>query len=217
MRPLHELIDTTDPALPLIHGWVSAAVRPVEVLPPSSKRDDSLLHTQVTTKSPMGAVVYETGGILVDHGWLRILGSGHQRLTRTLPRWNEGRSNGFLLVADDAVGGFFAINGGAFGQDVKSLYYFSPDSLGWERLGIGYSAFLKWVCSGRLEQFYAWIRWAGWEADASTLHGDRCFAFYPPLFTEEGKGGSGRREEVPVKEAWGLQMGFRRQLDNAAL
>ena len=30
---------------------------------------------QMPTSSPMGAVIYETGGILIHHGWLRILGS----------------------------------------------------------------------------------------------------------------------------------------------
>src|SRR5689334_17854253 len=107
----------------------------------------------------MGAVVYETGGILIDNGWLRVLGSGHDRLTRTMPRWNEGRADGFYLVADDAVGGFFAINGGALGPDAKNLYYFAPDSLEWEPLNFGYSTFLQWACAGPLEKFYEWIRW----------------------------------------------------------
>jgi hypothetical protein len=133
-------------------------------------------------------------------------------LTRTLPGWNEGRTDGFLLLADDAVGGFFAINGGGLGADLKNLYYFAPDALDWEPLEIGYSAFLQWAFAGKLDVFYEWIRWEGWEADAARLHGDRCYAFYPPLFTTEGKGGSGRRAEVPVDEAWGLQMEMRKQL-----
>src|SRR4051812_31746432 len=113
MRSVNELINLDDPGFPLVRGWVEAAVRPVEILPPSVARVDALVETQVTTRSPMGAVVYETGGILVDGGWLRILGSGHPRLGRTLPAWNLGRGAGFYLVADDAIGGFFAINGGA--------------------------------------------------------------------------------------------------------
>src|SRR5262245_20953998 len=124
MRPLDELINVDDPGMPLVREWVAAAVRPVEILPPSDEREDALLETQVTTRSPMGAIVYETGGILIDHGWLRILGSGHPRLARTLPGWNGGRSDGFFLVADDAIGGFFAINGGGLGPDIKNLYYF---------------------------------------------------------------------------------------------
>ena len=111
-KTLEELVNMQEPAFPLVQEWVAKAVRPVEMLPPSPGRDEVLLQTQVTTRSPMGAIVYETGGVLFDRGWLRVLGSGHERLTRTLPGWNEGRCDGFYLVADDAVGGFFAINGG---------------------------------------------------------------------------------------------------------
>jgi hypothetical protein len=215
MRPLHELINLNDPGFPLVREWIEAAIRPVEVLPPSDSRDDALVETQVTTRSPMGAIVYETGGILVDGGWLRILGSGHSRLTRTLPRWNAGRSDGFYLVADDAVGGFYAINGGALGEDVKNVYYFAPDALDWESMEGNYSQFLAWAFSGKLDRFYEWIRWPGWDGDVAMLHGDRCYAFYPFLFTKEGKGGCGRRAEVPIEEAWGLQMDLRKQLGPA--
>src|SRR5436190_17512085 len=149
MRSLEELINVNEPALPLVREWVAQAVRPVELLPPSPDRDRALLQTQVTTRSPMGAIIYETGGILIDDGWLRVLGSGHERLTRTLPGWNVGRSQDYLLFADDAVGGFFAINGGAFGTDLKAVYYFAPDSLEWEVLGVGYSQFIHWACSGK--------------------------------------------------------------------
>jgi hypothetical protein len=119
-------------------------------------------------------------------------------------------------VADDVIGGFFAINGGALGPDVKNVYYFAPDSLDWEPLKIGYSSFLEWACTGeKFDRFYDWIRRPGWESDVAKLHGDRCYAFYPPLFTKEGKGGVGRREEVAVEEAWGLQMELRKQLGPA--
>jgi len=58
----------------------------------------------------MGAVVNETGVILVDNGWIRILGSGSEKLKRSLPKWNKGKSFSdfgqampFLLIADDAI------------------------------------------------------------------------------------------------------------------
>lgn len=212
MRPAHDLINHDEPAFPLVREWARAAIRPVEILPPSEGREGALLQIQVTTRSPMGAVVYETGGILVDGGWLRVLGSGHPRLTRTLPAWNAARGDGFCLIADDAVGGFFAINGGALGPDVKDVYYFAPDSLGWEPLKMGYSQFLQWAFSGTLEPFYDWIRWPGWDADVRRLHGDQCYFFYPFLFTKEGQGGHGRRGEVPVEESWAVQMDLRKQL-----
>ncbi len=69
----------------------------------------------------MGAIALETGGILIDHGWLRFLGSGHERMRGSLLTWNAngGMIESHLLknafiVAHDVVGGFFALNGGAF-------------------------------------------------------------------------------------------------------
>src|SRR5258707_6347690 len=126
MKPIEQLINREQPGWPLVQQWLSEASNPVEVLPApdDAARKQALVETQVTTRSPMGAVIYETGGILVDHGWLRILGSGHPRLPRSLPGWNRPRSYAgsgvpppFLLVADDVAGGFFAIDGGGLRAD----------------------------------------------------------------------------------------------------
>jgi hypothetical protein len=212
MRPLDDLLDPGNAGIQSVRDWMRAAVRPVEMLPPSVDRDDALVAMQVTTRSPMGAVVHETGGILFDHGWLRVLGSGHPRLSRSLPGWNVGKDDGLLLVADDAIGGFFAINGGALGSDAKEVFYLAPDSLDWEPLGGGYSDFLVWACSGDLDQFYDWIRWPGWADEVAALPGDRCWTFYPFLFTTEGAGGKGRRTDVPVDEIWRLHLQLRKQL-----
>jgi hypothetical protein len=141
MLPIDELINVQDPGIAKIREWMRNAVNPCEVLPPSAQREEVLVQTQVTTRSTMGAIAYETGGILIDGGWLRFLGSGHPKLSRTLPGWNHGRSSGFYLVADDAVGGFFAMNGGAFGDDMKNMYYWPPDSLDWKPMKIGFTDF----------------------------------------------------------------------------
>ena len=84
MRPLSELINTEDPAWPMVQELIANATNPVEVLPAHPVDREVALHAiQVTTRSTMGAIVYETGGLLIDHGWLRILGSGHDRLPRS--------------------------------------------------------------------------------------------------------------------------------------
>ncbi len=179
MRKLADLLETKDPAWPLVQEWIHAAANRTEVLPATDpQRAEALVQLQVTTRSPMGAVVYETGGILVDHGWLRLLGSGHPRLPRSLPEWNRGRtwtdprqSPPLLLVADDVVGGFFALNGGALPGGPGSTFYFAPDTLDWEVLGFGYTTFLQWAFSGDLAGFYAACRWPGWEAEVKQVHG----------------------------------------------
>ncbi|MDR3003750.1 MAG: DUF2625 domain-containing protein [Acidovorax sp.] len=209
MRTLDALLDQNEPALPLIEAWAQDASVAVELLPPSAERDAVLLALQVTTRSPLGALAHGTGGILVDGGWLRMLGSGHARLPRPLHRWNQGRGHGFLLIADDAVGGFFAINGGGLGEDVGKVHYLAPDTLAWESLEIGHTAFVQWAFSDGLRDFYRDLRWDGWERDVAVLDGERCFSFYPFLFTAQGGVQSSARKPVPVAEHYDftLRMG----------
>lgn len=181
-------------------------------------RDAALLAIQVTTRSPMGAIVYETGGLLIDHGWLRILGSGHSRLPRSLASWNEGRTMfgderppGYLLVADDVLGGFFAINGGSLGPEQGSVFYFAPDTAEWENLDYSYSQFVYWCLQGNLAGFYESLRWPGWEQEISTLGGDQAISVYPFLFTK-GKPirepiAERHRGVVPIAEMFSLFVG----------
>jgi hypothetical protein len=141
VKSLKELL-SEEPVWQLVHEWIAAASNQVEVLPARDPdRSRALEEMQVTTRSPMGAVVYETGGLLIDDGWLRVLGSGHPRLPRTLPGWNKGRTLSeaqsappILVVADDAIGGSFAINGGGLDGPQGHVHYFAPDRLKWESL-----------------------------------------------------------------------------------
>jgi hypothetical protein len=66
MKSLGQLIERNDPAFPLIKEWASAAINDCMLLPPSANRGEILLAMQVTTRSVMGAIAYETGGVLID-------------------------------------------------------------------------------------------------------------------------------------------------------
>ena len=214
-RPLTELINTQDPGWPVVQGWIASAKNKIQVLPKTAARADSaLLAAQVTTRSPMGAVVYETGGIIVDNGWLRILGSGSPGLNRDLMGWNKGKQQGLLLVADDALGGFFALNGGAFGQaTLGKIYYLSPDNLEWEPLDKNYSEFLVFCFSGNLNKFYDNMRWKGWQPEIAPLNSSQGIACYPFLFTEEGTNiNKTVRKAVPLQELWLFSNDMRQKL-----
>jgi hypothetical protein len=214
MRQLHELLERQDPAWPEVESWIQEATNAVELLPPSEPaRGEALLASQVTTRSPMGAVIYETGGLLIDHGWLRVLGSGHPRLPRSLPGWNHGRSSRgdggpppFLLIADDVLGGFFALNGGRFAGKVGVVWYGAPDSLEWESLDATYTVFLQWCLSGDLAGYYASQRWPGWEEEVSRLAGDQGYTIYPPLCTQGPPIGERSRAPAPLAELYGLYL-----------
>ena len=216
MRSLPELVNKEDPGWALISKWIAEAKNHIQVLPKTASRADSaLLAAQVTTGSPLGAIIYETGGILVDSGWLRILGSGSPSLNRDIMSWNTSKNDGFLLVADDLIGGFFAINAGAFGSEsLGKVFYLSLDNLEWEPTDRSYSDFLIFCFSGDLEKFYLDARWRDWARDVRQLSGMQGITCYPYLFTKEaGDINKVTRKTVPIVELWTFQNQMRQQLN----
>jgi hypothetical protein len=215
MKTFEELLNTQEPGWAVVQEWLRKATNPVEVLAPvEANRKPALVTTQVTTRSPMGAIVYETGGILVDYGWLRILGSGCERLPRSMPEWNRGRSIAeygesapYWLVADDVIGGLFALAGAT-----GSISYFAPDTLRWEPMGMGYSQFIYWCFTGDTAKYYADYRWSGWQEDVKDLPGDRVFNFYPFLWAKAESLESRSRKQVPIAELCDLQLDIITQL-----
>lgn len=221
MRPVEELINKADPGWTVVEQWIKDAKNKVEILTVDTvKAKDALYKTQVTTRSPMGAVIYMTGGLLVDDGWIRILGSGNVRLNRTLPDWNKGKAfkefgeaASYFLIADDAVGGFFLLNGGALGKDLGKVYYFAPDNLEFEPMEMSYSQFLLFCFNYDLDNFYKGNRWTNWREEVKKLDGNEVYNFVPFLWTKEGKDiNKNKRKEVPVEEQFSLNLDFRKQL-----
>src|SRR6185295_13025926 len=117
----------------------------------------------------------ETGGLLVDNGWIRILGGGHKRLPRPIHEWNRmtagaaHRLPGTIVVGDDVLGGFFAINGGGLKGPPGHVFYCSPDSLEWEDLWPSYSDWVVAMMSVDLEEFYKGLRWPKWRREVEAL------------------------------------------------
>lgn len=221
MRTVEELINEKDSGWPYVKEWIDSAKNKVEILTvDNQKAKETLYKTQVTTRSPMGSIVYETGGLLIDNGWIRILGSGNEKLKRSLPDWNLGKAykdfgqqTPFLLIADDAIGGFYILNGGGLGNDLGRVYYLAPDNLEFEPLNLTYTEFLNFCFNNDLEEFYKGYRWKDWKEDVSKLNGDNVFNFFPYLWTKEGKNIENiSRKEIPIEEQYSLNLDFRKQL-----
>lgn len=219
-RQLSELINDKEPAWPQVKAWVTGASRPVEVLDSNPTRaKDVLVALQVTTRSPMGAIAFQTGGLLIDSGWVRLFGGGCSRFEGDLARWNglgprplTDAFDGAMLVGHDAIGGFFALDGGALGEGKGHAYYLAPDTLSWEKLTDSYSALLVFLLQGDLAGFYADLRWDGWAHDVKALSPDRGFHFHPPLFAEAEAGTPRSRKDVPMTELLALTLDFMEQL-----
>lgn len=205
VRPLSELL-SSEPFLRDFQRWTDEATNEVDVLTPSAAmREACLLHLQVTTHSPLGTIAYETGGVLVQHGWVRLLGSGHDRLPRSLLSAN-GRERvrllpvGCLHIADDVLGGIFVLNGGGVPGEAGHVVYFAPDSLRWEDTSLGFG------------DFYAAQRWDGWASEVRALQGDQTFSIYPPLWAQGPSIAERSRRPVPSTEALDAQFELQDQL-----
>lgn len=187
-----ELSDVEAPAWPLIQAEIAASERPVSVFPVARRAGEICLEQlQVTTRSALGALALNCGGLLVDRGWLRILGGGAPGLPSLAAVNGIDDSStprpGFMVVAIDVLGGRFAINGGALPGDPGKVSYFAPDSLTWEPLDLGHGALVSWALSDEVDTFYETARWSTWEDDIDEVRLDQAIQSYPPPFTKEGQ------------------------------
>ena len=241
MRLFENLTATQEPAWPELQRLVAEAAVPVEIFPPddaTSRR--TLEQLQVTTTSFLGAVVVHTGGLLIDHGWLRVYGSAAPDTFGQLPGarlpglaamndfppapvadWSPALG---LVAAHDVLGGTFVLNGadpGAVGRpgNPGEMIYLAPDTLQWEALGAGYAAWLMWVLDGGLAEFTNGLRWAGWEAETRDLSGDSGLNFFPPLWTKEAHEdlAATSRAVVPMAELVGLARSTAAEIDGVDL
>jgi hypothetical protein len=180
---------------------------------------ECLVRLQVTTRSALGGLAYNCGGIVIDHGWLRILGGGHEGL-RSLSEANHmpvptaaSTSPGFLVVAEDVLGGRFAVDGGERGVEPGTVCYFGPDSLSWVDLGVGHGQFVERMLCGATTEFYDDLRWPGWEREVAVVGLDKGLSLWPPPFSAEGQDvGAVSRAVVPHAELVHFYEDMARQL-----
>jgi hypothetical protein len=215
---LEQLLERDDPAWPVVQSWIREARNHVRVLPTTPKQGAATLKAvQVTTRSPLGAIAYHTGGLSIDGGWLRIFGGGAKG---DLRRWNgQGSSprapalDRAFTIATDVLGGLFAMDGGGLGPGRGGVFYFAPDALAWEDLGCGYSGFLEFALQSNLDSFYEGYRWPGWQSEIAEMTFDVGISWAPPLFTKEGKDHTRvSRRPVPMVQLIAFHFDMARQL-----
>lgn len=229
MRTLAELTEAGDPAWGRVTGLLAQSPVPVEVLPPDRPQcEASLRQLQVTARSALGAIALNTGGMMVDHCWLRVYGgSGESGGMPGLAEVNDfpaepardGVPPHGLVIAHDVLGGVFALNlatSPACGRpgEPGEVVYFAPDSMAWEPMEAGYGTWITWMLSGALGRFYESLRWPGWEAQTTVLSPRQGLSVIPFLWSREARddpAGTSRRPAA-MRELLGLHHEFHRQL-----
>lgn len=222
-RTVEELMDVPDPAWPVIETLLTESVPPPIVLPggnDAGRREIAAL--QVSARSYLGAVAFHSGGILLDGGWVRILGCGHERCRLSVISASEllgwvcvGAPPAGVAVGIDVLGGVFAINGGFLdGPPGGEVAYFGPDDLTWSPLGMGYTAWLQAMLRAeRREAFYSGLRWPGWEQEIAAAPVNHGISIVPLLWTEGSRPlEKTSRRPVPLEELITLHQDVARQM-----
>lgn len=220
LKTADQLINYADPGWKPIKALIDSAVNKVQIMPvDTNQARGAMEELQIGTDNALGTVIYMTGGLLIEQGWIRILGSGSNKLTRAVPSWNKGKTlteetvkPPYLLVADDALGGFFAMNLGGLGNDGRKMYYLCPWTLQWQALGMSYKEFLQFCFESDLEEFYKPYMSKNWKFDVELLPTDKCYSYVPPLWSKEGKNyAKSVRKYIPIEDQYTYNMQMRKK------
>jgi hypothetical protein len=198
------------PAWKQVNDWIQSPNNAIEVLPVDTARARFWLYSSgIDPTSTLASFICRTGGMLVDNGWIRVLGSGCVRMDRGVFDWNQDKcqfkpgNSGYLIVGDDVVGGLFAIKfTPGIRMEESPVYYFGANNLSWYPLGIDYPTFLKFCIEGNLNKFYADFRWTGWRNEIKSINVMQTISCFPLLWTKEGKDVAANRRVISMKAQW---------------
>jgi Protein of unknown function DUF2625 len=194
-------MESPNRAWPLVQRWIDQATNDVTMLPADQAGGERALEAlAVSDRSVLGALVLHTGGLSIDHGWLRVLGGP------ALLDWSD-QVKGGMIVGHDVVAGFYSVD-----KQDGEVRYLAPDTLEWEGTEMGHSAWVHWTLTGEIGAFYEALRWPGWEEQSATLAPDTGFTVHPPPFTREGRLiAESTKTAAPMTELWAAQQEFVRQ------
>ncbi|GAA3290604.1 DUF2625 family protein [Dactylosporangium vinaceum] len=219
VRSVEELTAAPESAWPALEAELLSNPE-IVILPVAAEAGRNCLYRlQVSTRSRLGALALHTGGLLVEDGWLRVLGGGDAAGLPSLAQANGlpggGRPPASLLVGHDVLGGRFEVNGAdpaAIGRpgDAGEVCYFGSDSLTWEPCGAGHGTWLTWIAEGGTAEFYAALRWKGWQAETRALPLSHGLTVYPFLWSREAQQdlAATTRRPAPTAELFSLQDEF---------
>ncbi|MDR0848203.1 MAG: DUF2625 domain-containing protein [Propionibacteriaceae bacterium] len=224
-RTIEELMAVDDPYFPEFVNQVAHAKNTIRVLPAAPAAGQRVLYRlQVTARSSASGTVLSSGGLIVDHGWLRVFGAGTAALpdVATASHFpavpgNKPPELPGLFLAVDVLGGQFAIDSGMLASSPGHVCYWAPDNLKWTAFDMKQSQFLEWVCQGDLDDFYQRYRWDGWQDEVSALPLNCGIGFFPFTFTAEFDLATASRSVVPMRELIALHIEIASKMGEYAL
>lgn len=180
--------------------------------------EEAIKILDITQKSALGSIILNTSGIVIDN-WIRILGHDSKE-NRGILSYNLIKEDGIakriekmLIVADDIIGGIFALNAGRFSEGVGDVWYFAPDTLEWESIDMKYSEFVAWTVQGNVDEFYSTMRWKAWKEDSKKVKFNEAILIYPFLWSNEIQLETADKKIVPVEELLQINQEYSRKFN----
>lgn len=171
---------------------------------------------QVKSQSFLGSIIINTSGVIIDN-WIRLLGCDCEG-NRGIVSYNlineervPTRIEKMLIVADDIIGGIFALNKGKFPSGLEKVWYFNPYTLNWESLEMDYSTFLHWISDEKMDEFYSKIRWSNWKEDAKIVRFNEAIFINKFLWTKEIQFEKLYNKILPVEELLYITQEYRKK------
>ena len=175
-----------------------------------TKYDNDILSKMgVIQNSVLGQIVTNAYGIVVDN-LVRVYANGDEKESHNIYSYNRELEKSFgnkkLFVADDVFGGLYAMNNGAFEGDQGMIWYFAPDTLEWDNLGISYPEFITWISSSNFSDFYSTFIWNDLQKDICDIRFNQGVLIYPFLWSNECTIETADKKVVPFIELISLNL-----------
>lgn len=165
----------------------------------------------VNEQSVLGQIVLNVSQIVVN-GYLRVLGGDSLViLNECVKKYHRGNK---LVIAYDIFGGIYAIGNGDFESEKRNIWYFAPNSLEWEPLGITYPQFIAWICSENIKDFYIDFTWSGIENVIKDVKRNQAILIYPFLWANECNIETAKKTLVPLEELIAINQDYKKMILN---
>ena len=171
------------------------------------------IHEKPNSSDAAESTVLETiannVSLILVNKYLRILGTGdspYESVHGFIEEFQKVFHEQRYIVAHDAFGGLFASE--------YTVFYFSPDNLHWEDLGINYEGFINWIVDKDIGDFYESFLWPESDDLLSQVASDQGVFVYPFFWTKEYNANMASRKIVPYRELLEINSQNRSLLDN---
>jgi len=177
-----------------------------------TKNNDAIAKLGVNEQSVLGQVLINSDLAVVNDYLTIFCGSEENGIISFNNKMKKYYQGNKLIVAYDVWGGIFAIGNGDFGEDVRVVWYYAPDSLQWECLNINYAEFIAWACSDNIKEFYKSFLWKDIGSLLEKVQREEAILVYSFMWSKECDIETADKKIVPIEELVALNVEYENKI-----